>query len=220
MKISKTKIANLIREAMLDSRFSKLKQDIFDSIFLLNQSLPSDEYQNERRELLDKLRAHQERMNEQAEKLENPESLNSFWDYLRLLVESNKVTLESLAKGLNVNSGKLNDFLNNRTSLMNVDPINLSSLCRSFGLTLNVAKSLIEKTVKLPVISALQGGEMARYAYNGNEDNKDKSMNSGAQELLLMASKKKPLKVESQITESDDFKLFLAKFEAGYKANG
>lgn len=220
MKISKTKIANLIRKAMLDSRFSKSRQDIFDSIFLLNQSLSSDEYQNERRELLDKLRAQQELENEQTRKLENPESLNSFWDYLRLLIESNKVTLESLADGLNVNSGKLNDFLSNRANLMDADPINLSSICRSFGLTLNVAKSLIEKTVKLPVISKLQGGEMARYAYNGNADNKDKSMNSGAQELLLKASKKKPLKIESQVTESDDFKLFLAKFEAAYKSNG
>jgi hypothetical protein len=153
---------------------------------------------------------------ERQKKLEEPDSLNSFGDYLKLFLEQNEIALSNAESDYGINKQMLVGIMDNRIPLTVVDPVVLAKLSKGVHLQLVSAVILIEKSLKLYLLDPSRKGAMARYSSKQGLDQKDRSMKDGVAELMMKAAERKSFNTEQQKVIDGDLSKFLEEFKQAF----
>jgi len=199
---------------MLKGKLKSLEAFLLDRIFLRSQAEVQVEYNTKKSELVKVLQEDLER----EKKLEEPASLNSFGDYLRLFLEHNGMTLSNAASDYGIDKQTLVSIIDNRVLLTVLEPVVLARLSMDVHLHLEPAIILIEKSLKLYALDPSSKGAMARYSSKEGMDTKDSSMKSGVAELMMKAAERKPFNLQQQIVSNGELKKFLDEFRQAFSS--
>jgi hypothetical protein len=214
MKTTRSKIIKVLQEGMLKGKLKALEGFLLERIFIRSQAEVKVEYSKKKAELVKILQGDLER----KRMLENPDSLNSFGDYLRIFLELNGISLSAAASNNGIDQQTLERIIDNRIPLTALQPIVLARLSRNTNLAMTPAIVLIEKSLKLYSFSPSSKGAMARYSPKDGLDQKDKSMRNGAAELLIRASESKPFESKQLVVSNRELKRFLEEFKQAFSS--
>lgn len=191
-----------------------LESFLLDRIFVRSQAKDLVEFNTKKSELVKELQEDLER----DRKLQEPASLNSFGDYLRLFLEQNGISLSNAASDYGIDKETLVSIMDNRIPLTVLEPVVLARLSRNVHLHLAAAVVLIGKSLKLYALDPSSKGAMARYSSKEGIDQKDKSMKDGVAELMMKAAERKPFNLEQQIVSNGELKKFLDEFKLAFSS--
>jgi len=212
MKTTRSKIVKILQEGMLKGKLKALEAFLLDRIFIRSQAEVRFDYSTKKADLVKILQEDLDR----KRMLENPDSLNSFGDYLRIFLELNGISLSAAASDNGIDQQTLQRIIDNRIPLTTLQPIVLAKLSRNVNLRLTPAIALIEKSLKLYSFSPTSKGAMARYSPKDGLEQKDKSMRNGVAELMIRASELKPFESKQLVVSNGELKKFLEEFKKAF----
>ncbi len=157
----------------------------------------------------------------QKKSLTRPDQINSFAEYVRLYLGVHDVTTTAVGLESGVGEETVQRVLGDASSLLDLPMHSIATLARFIGLSLQSAMSLVEKSIRLSLLSRLQTEGMARYKSAGMEQDKLRSLRKAQEELLLKASSRKKFSIETSAVEVERrIKERLAELAEAYAHDG
>jgi len=155
-------------------------------------------------------------MQNRRNKLNNPKSFNSLWDYIKLFIRDNSIDTDSISQYCKIEATLFSQLLDNKIRVVDFGPKKIAQLVKYLNLKIEVVRDLLIKTIWLNEQNITIKEAMARYDPNKGLDHKDASMSSGLKELLFKANKVKPLEQLNPNTEQITNN-FLIEFDKYYR---
>ena len=148
--------------------------------------------------------------------VENPLNANSIYEYIALYFQEYPEKRFSLFRDKIINQEAFSKIEKKILKVTDIKPSVMAKVCQHISLNINDAIELIKRTIQLNLIGNSTANSMARHSYNKGLKEKDASMAKGLNELLLKASKNKPIgkEVINNEMESD---LYIEEFKSYYK---
>ena len=148
--------------------------------------------------------------------IENPLNVNSIYEYIALYFEEYPEKRLSLLRDKIISQEALSKIEKKILKVIDVKPFVMAKVCQHVSLNINDAIELIKRTIQLNFIGTSTVNSMARHSYNNGLKEKDASMAKGLNELLLKASKNKPIGKESDNNEMES-NLYIEELKSYYQ---
>ena len=193
MKTLRNKISILIHQAILKKKLPKLEEKQFTDVlsYYIKNNTERDSVTEEH--VIELLNSEVIKRQDSENKLNNPNSLNSFGDYLKLFIEKNSIDKEVLCQSCRIEATFFSQLLDNKIKVLDFGPKKIAQLVKYLNLRIEIVKELLVKTIWLNSHSFSIQETLARYDPKKGRDKKDSSMSSGIKELLFKANMSKPL---------------------------
>lgn len=214
----KGRIGEILRELLLGDKLPVLESRLLDEMEKEARSNLDNQFEPDKRELLDLLRRERESTLARRERLGNLNSFNSFGEYLRLLLEELGINVSEAARKFQVEERFLDELLQSQVAIINIAPDKLARVSKRCSLEIGQAKQLIRKTATLGAMGSPEQGANARYSPRSGLEEKDKSMSDGVKELLFKASQKRPFQSKLDKRVLLMLEDYLVQFEKAYEA--
>jgi len=180
-KLDKTE--QLILESILNGNLN-VSDQYLDEIF--NTDPKYKMTQQASQAMLEKLKETSRIRKDLLEKLNNPDLLNHFGDFISVFVQVNNISYSELGRQSRFTESELIKFINNRVDILSIPIEKISSLIKLLRIQWISAKNLIYNSYKLYKLTPPAAKAYARYDHKVKEFYvKDRSIASGKDELLL-----------------------------------
>lgn len=163
MKTLRDKISILIHQATLRGRLPKLEEKIFtDTLNYYIDNKPGGGSLTENEVVL---LLNQEIINIQnrKEKLNNPNSLDSLGDYLKLIIEERSLNTNEICENCKIKITFFTLLLENKIRVLDFGAEKIAKFTKYLNLKSNLVKELLAKTIQLNALSFSEQKALASY---------------------------------------------------------
>lgn len=193
-------------------RKDNLDDLIFQALFKNSENIPDKVldilYRNEpntemprdvSQKMMEKLRTFAKNNLAMKKNLSNPLSLNHLGEYISIFMQIFQFNENQISKSADVSTDIINGLKKNNLSIISIDVEKMASILKCLRLKWEIAKYLIYKSYKLQILKPKLPKTLARYDSRKKDvADKDKSMLSAVQELLLKSELPKEKEIEIQ----------------------
>lgn len=176
-----------------------------------NQSLSQNES-----EVIIKLEKRLAEIKKRKFVIENPLNTNSIYEYITLYFQEYPDKRLPLFHDKTISPDVLSKIEKKLLKVRDIKPSIMAKICQHISLNINDAIELIKRTIQLNFIGNSTVNSMARHSYNSGLKEKDASMAKGLNELLLKASKNKPIGKEAGNNEMER-NLYIEELKSYYQ---
>ncbi len=139
-------------------------------------------------EIILKLEKEAENIKKRKSIILNPKNAIHLYEYISAYFKEYPEKKQTLLSRLSFKRDIVYKIEKKTIKIKDINPSLLAIICQSVSLNINDAIELIKQSIKLNVIGNSTANSMARYSYNKDLGDKDRSMQKGLNELLLKAN--------------------------------